>query len=138
MGKDLDISELFGIEYSDAEINEMNPIRLAYIGDAVYELFVRYYITKEPLKAYELQKLSTKYVSAYAQKAAYEKIKDELTEDEEAIFKRARNHKSHKAPKNTDNSSYKVSTGFEALIAYLFLKKEYTRLMDLVKKCLED
>lgn len=138
MGKDLDLAELFGFAYSEAEINEMSPIRLAYIGDAVYELFVRYYIAKEPLKAYELQKLSTKYVSAYAQKAAFEKIKDELSEEEIDIFKRARNHKSHKAPKNTDNSSYKISTGFEALIAYLFLKKEYTRLMNLVKKCLED
>lgn len=138
MGKGLDITELFGIEYTDSEINEMSPLRLAYIGDAVYELFVRYYIAKEPLKAYQLQKLSTKYVSAYAQKDAFEKIKDEFTEDEMTVFKRARNHKSHKAPKNTDNSSYKISTGFEALIAYLFLKKDYTRLMDLVKKCLED
>ena len=108
MGKDLDITELFGIDYSDAEINEMSPIRLAYIGDAVYELFVRYYIAKGPLKAHELQKLSTKYVSAYAQRDAFEKIKDHLTEDELYVFKRARNHKSHKAPKNTDNSAYKV------------------------------
>lgn len=138
MGKDLDITELFGIEYSDSKINEMSPIRLAYIGDAVYELFVRYYIAKEPLKAYELQKLSTKYVSAYAQRDAFEKIKEHLTEDELYVFKRARNHKSHKAPKNTNNSAYKVSTGFEALIAYLFLKKEYTRLFELVKLCLED
>ncbi len=102
-------------------MNINNSLTLAYLGDAVYEVYIRkHLINKGIIKVNELQKNAVKYVSAKAQSDILEKLikKDILTEDEKNIVKRARNHKSHSS-KNTDIITYKRSTGFEALIGYL-------------------
>ena len=100
----------------------MNNLVLAYLGDAVYELFIREYLIKLGIsKVKDLQEESIKYVSADAQRKIIEKLINEnvLKEDEIDIFKRGRNADSHKS-KSTDIITYKISTGFECLIGYLY------------------
>ena len=102
-------------------MNVTNSLTLAYLGDAVYEVYIRkHLINKGIIKVNELQKNAIKYVSAKAQSDILEKLISEgvLTEHEQNIVKRARNHKSHSS-KSTDIITYKRSTGFEALIGYL-------------------
>ena len=112
-----------------------NSLTLAYLGDSVFELYIRcYLIDKGVVKVNELQKEATKYVSAKGQSLILnELISNKILNDEELIIvKRARNHKSHKSPKNTDIITYKLSTGFEALIGYLYLCKKYERLKEIL------
>ena len=111
----------------------MNNLVLAYLGDAVYELNVReYLINKGICKVNELQKESIKYVSANSQTNILERLLDKgfFTSNEIDIIKRARNSHSHSS-KSTDIITYKKSTGFEALIGYLYLndKKRLDELM---------
>ena len=99
------------------EIN--NSLALAYIGDAVYEVYVRdYLLSQNIVKVKELQKESVKYVSAKAQSRILEQMinDDFFNEEEITIIKRARNNKSKRRPKNTDIITYKYATGMEALV----------------------
>lgn len=117
---------------------ELNILSLAYLGDSVYELYVREYLLKKGIvKVKELQKQATGYVSAKNQVKILEKIKENLTEEEIEIVKKGRNAKSHKAPKNTDILTYKHATGFETLIGYLYLNNT-ERLNEIMKLILED
>lgn len=114
----------------------VNSLSLAYLGDAVYELYVRkHLLTLGNLKVNDLQKKAVKYVSAKAQSNFLDKmIADNfLNESEIDIIKRARNHKSHKSPKNTDIIAYKKSTGLEALIGYLELACKRNRIDEIMK-----
>lgn len=114
----------------------INSLSLAYLGDAVYELYVRkHLLTLGNLKVNDLQKEAVKYVSAKAQSNFLDKmIADKfLNESEIDIIKRARNHKSHKSPKNTDIITYKKSTGLEALIGYLELACKRNRIDEIMK-----
>lgn len=118
-----------------------NSLALAYLGDSVFELYIRYYlINKGIIKVNELQKEATKYVSAKGQTFILKYLVDNniLTDDEIVIVKRARNHKSHKSPKNTDIITYKLATGLEALIGYLYLndKDRLEEIMNIVKEVL--
>ena len=118
-----------------------NSLVLAYLGDAVYELYIRKYLLSKGLcKVKELQTQSIAYVSANAQSKFLEKmINDEfLTEEEITIVKRARNHKSHGSPKNTDIITYKKATGLEALIGYLDLKHENKRIEEIMNYIVGD
>lgn len=114
----------------------LNVLALAYIGDGAYELIIRdYLINKGICKVNDLQKEAIKYVSAKAQCAYLKKLEDNnvLTEEEISIVKRARNNKQARHPKNTDIITYKLSTGFEALIGYHYLngnKKRISKLME--------
>ena len=107
----------------------INSLTLAYLGDAVYELFIREYLLKDNKKVNELQKEAIEYVSAKAQSKYLEKlIENNILSDEEIeIVKRARNHKSH-ASKTTDIITYKKSTGLEALIGYLKVTNQDERI----------
>lgn len=110
---------------------EVNSLALAYIGDAVYELYVReYLLSKKICKVKELQKESIKYVSAKSQYSILIKMIDEnfFTDDELNIVFRARNHKVDHRPKNCDIATYKYATGFEAVIGHLYLNKNFERL----------
>lgn len=114
----------------------LNSLALAYIGDAVYEVYVRRHLLKKgEVKPNLLQKKATNYVSAKAQNAIIHAFLEEnlLTEEEVCVVKRGRNAKSHTSPKNTDIQTYRYSTAFEALIGYLFLSQNYDRLEELIQ-----
>jgi len=113
---------------------QQNGLTLAYIGDAIYEVYVREYLIKQGLtKVDKLHKEAIKYTSAIGQKSALDKIYDLLTEEEIAVFKRGRNSNTDRKPKNTDLATYKKATGFEALLGYLYLNKYIERLDELIK-----
>ena len=115
---------------------DSNSLSLAYLGDAVYELYIRtYLLSKGNYKVGDLQNMAVKYVSAKAQSAFLDKMIDDnfLTEEELTIVKRARNHKSHQSPKHTDIITYKKSTGLEALIGYLKITKKKKRIEEIMK-----
>ena len=117
------------------DLNLINVITLAYIGDAVYEVYVReYLISKGIAKVEELQKESVKYVSAKSQCKIFSYLMDNnlLTETELDIVKRGRNYKRSSHPKNTDIITYKMSSGFEAMIGYLYLSKDKERLNEIM------
>lgn len=112
----------------------INVLALAYLGDAIYEIYIREYLIKQNIvKVNLLQKEAIKYVSAKNQaKFLTEMIESNfLTEKEIDIVKRARNHKSH-ASKSTDIITYKYSTALEALIGYLYLEKNTSRIDEIM------
>ncbi len=114
----------------------INSLALAYLGDSIYEVYVREYLLKNNIvKVNELQKSAVKYVSAKGQYKYLNMMIDSsfLTEEELEIVKRARNHKSHTSPKNTDIVTYKYSTGLEALIGYLYLSNKNDRIDDIMR-----
>ena len=117
-------------------IDTINIITLAYIGDAIYEVYIRKKLVELGIiKVDELQKHTVKYVSAKGQKEILSKLIDNniLTDEELNIVKRGRNNKRTNHPKHTDIITYKLSTGFEALIGYLYLNKNYDRLQEIFK-----
>ena len=116
----------------------LNGANLAYIGDAYYELVIRkYLIDKGITKNKELKKHSLKFVSASAHERIYEKIKCELTEEEQKIFLRGRNNAPSSHRKNVDQASYVVSTGLEAVVGYLYLMNMQERLDYLMRLIIE-
>ncbi len=122
-------------------INLINPLVLAYIGDAVYELEIRKRLIEKKInKVNELQKVCTKYVSARGQASYMEKLVNSkvLTDDELDIYKRARNSKVNSHPSNTDIITYKVATGFEALIGYLYLTNNKEKIDKIVNYIMGD
>ncbi len=107
----------------------LSPLSLAYIGDAVYELYVRTHIMKdENLPVNKLHKTATMYVNAKAQSDIIHNIEHMLTANELAVYKRGRNAHSHTSAKNADIVDYRHATGFEALVGYLYLLKDEQRL----------
>lgn len=111
------------------KINTLSPLTLAFLGDSVYEMFVRTKILASGNRpANELHKLAVGYVKAKAQSIAAHKVLDMLTEEETAIYKRGRNTNIHTVPKNADMADYRHATALEALIGYLYLKGEEERL----------
>jgi len=120
------------------DVREINVKTLAYIGDVVYELYIReHVISNSHEQVNKLHKKTVKYVSAKAQAKIVEILDNELTEEEKDIIRRGRNADANTIPKNTDVVTYKIATGFEALIGYLYLSKEETRLKDLINKSIE-
>lgn len=112
---------------------KLNPIILAYVGDAVYELYVRCKsLVLDTSKVIKMHGFSVEYVNAEAQAKALKAIVDDLTEEEKDIVRRARNRKSLGVPKNVSMMTYKKSTAFEALLGYLFLSGETERLETLI------
>lgn len=116
--------------YKKEDINprQLNPLVLAYVGDAYYHLYIRTRLLNfEQSHVHLLNDFSMQIVSATFQVQAYEAIKDELTETESYIFKRGKNAKSH-APRVASVHDYHISTGFEAILGYLYLNNEQNRL----------
>jgi ribonuclease-3 family protein len=115
------------------EAKHLNPLVLAYIGDAIYEVFIRQYlISMTNHRPHHLHKQATQYVSAKAQAKALTDWMPLLTVEEVDIVKRGRNAKSGSAPKNADILDYRHSTAFECLIGYLYYKEQFERLNDLM------
>jgi ribonuclease-3 family protein len=118
---------------------EMNGAQLAYMGDAVYELYVRYHLLAQGIsRPARLQRQAATYVSAKGQVRALERIEAHLTPEERSIIKRGRNAKTGQIPKHTSVNQYRLSTGFEALIGYLYLSGRQARLNELIDLILTD
>ena len=121
-------------------IKEMNSLVLAYLGDTIYEDYVREYLIKSGIaNVNDLQKESIKYSSAKAQCEILKGLINDnfFNEEELEIIKRARNHKSSSHPRNCDIVTYKYATGFEALIGYLKLDNKIDRIEEIMKNILK-
>ena len=116
------------------DINRMNTTTLAYLGDAVFEVIVREKIVMEkPGDVGRAHHTAVRYVSAAGQAMAARAMLAEgfLTEEEEQIYKRARNHRAMSRPQNADPREYKIATGFEALLGFLYLSDDRQRLREI-------
>lgn len=119
---------------------EINVISLAYLGDAVYELYIREYLLNSGIaKVEDLMHESVKFVSAKSQSLILRNLIENnfLTDEECNIVNRGRNYKRNSHPKNTDIITYKMSTGFETLIGYLYLE-DRNRLNEIIRYILEE
>ena len=126
------MNELFQME--EVDIREYSPLTLAYIGDCVYDLVIKSLVINEGNKQVnKLHQETSKLVQASAQSLIMRTMQEHLTEEEHAVYKRGRNAKSVSPAKNQSITDYRRATGFEALLGYLYLKKDYKRLLDLVK-----
>lgn len=115
---------------------KFSTLTLAYIGDAVYEVYIRTKLLENgDMKVNKLHKIAKNYVSAKAQCAIVTKLLEELCEDEISIFKRGRNTKVNTKAKNADLHEYHTATGLEALIGYLYLSKKEKRLDEILNRC---
>ena len=121
------------------EVMSLQPLVLAYIGDAVYEAYVRtMLVVNKKTNVNMLHKMSVKYVKAQAQSDIVKRIMDKLTAEEQDVVRRGRNAKSATVPKHAEVTDYRYSTGYEALIGYLYLTKQTGRLMDILRMSVED
>ncbi|HKL47842.1 MAG TPA: ribonuclease III domain-containing protein [Candidatus Izemoplasmatales bacterium] len=116
-----------------------NGLTLAYLGDAIYELKIRSYLLNQGLrKVNDLHQSAIQYTQSNAQALCALKMVDNFYTDKEVtVFKRGRNQSASHKPKNTDIQTYNQSTGFEAVIGYLYLKKNKKRLEEIMDKAIE-
>lgn len=118
---------------------EESALRLAYMGDAVFEVYVRRWLMEQSLQPVgALHKQSVAFVKASAQAAFYHLIESKLTETEQAVMRRGRNAKSAMVPRKADINDYRKATGFEALIGFLYLKGETERLEEVMGWILQE
>ena len=118
---------------SDTNAGMYSPLALAYIGDAVYEIYVRSHVLEHGNTVVnKLHRASTHYVSAPAQSKVVRALTAYLTAEEEAVYKRGRNAHSNTSAKNADIVDYRHATGFEALLGYLFISRNYERLNEII------
>ena len=128
----IQLKELFHLE--DQDLRSYSPLTLAYIGDGVYELIIRTILVKKgncPVN--RLHKKASSLVKAGAQSAIMEVIEEELTPEELSVYRRGRNAHSQTMAKHATMADYRRATGFEALMGYLYLKEDYTRMLTLVR-----
>ena len=127
-----ELRELFGLK--DPDIRSYSPLTLAYIGDGVYELVIRTILVKKgncPVN--RIHRKASSLVKASAQSAIMEKIEEHLTQEGHDIYRRGRNAHSPTMAKHATMADYRRATGFEALMGYLYLKEEYTRMLTLIR-----
>jgi len=121
------------------KIDAINTTALAYIGDGVYELFVRRMMVERGWAAADhLHRETVKYVRAESQAYAVKKMTDMFTSEEQDLIRRARNRKSVTKPKNADPVTYKMATAMEALIGYLFLTDQNGRIEEIMTRAVEE
>ena len=131
------IKEQFGIE--NVDIRTYSPLTLAYIGDGIFDLVIRSLIVgKGNTKASQLHYQTSHIVKAETQAKIIEALEEDLTEEEADIYRRGRNAKSPTTAKNASKIDYRKATGFEALMGYLYLKEDYSRMIDLIHLGLEE
>ena len=120
---------------SEREAMQINPVTLAFVGDAVYSLYVRERLTLEVGgKSADLQRVAAKVVSAQGQSEFLDKVLPLFTEEEEDIFRRGRNAKKGSKSKSASHLEYNRSTGFEAVLGYLYLTGNDGRIKELLAK----
>ena len=128
----IQLKELFHLE--DQDLRSYSPLTLAYIGDGVYELIIRTILVKKgncPVN--RLHKKASSLVKAGAQSAIMEVIEEELTPEELSVYRRGRNAHSPTMAKHATMADYRRATGFEALMGYLYLKDDFSRIIELVR-----
>lgn len=126
------MNELFQME--EVDIREYSPLTLAYIGDCVYDLVIKSLVINAGNKQVnKLHQETSRLVQASTQSLMMRTMQEYLSEEEHAVYKRGRNAKSVSPAKNQSITDYRRATGFEALLGYLYLKKDYKRMLDLVK-----
>ena len=128
----MQLKELFHLE--DQDLRSYSPLTLAYIGDGVYELVIRTILVKKgncPVN--RLHKKASSLVKAGAQSAIMEVIEEKLTPEELSVYRRGRNAHSPTMAKHATMADYRRATGFEALMGYLYLKEDYTRMLTLIR-----
>lgn len=125
-------------ELPEVDIRTYSPLVLAYIGDGIYELMIRtILVDKGNCQANILHKKASNYVKASAQSAMILALQEELTEEELQVYKRGRNAKTVSMAKHATMHDYRHATGFEALMGYLYLTGQMTRMIDLIKLGME-
>lgn len=130
------LDSVFGLSSKDWKL--YSPLTLAYLGDAVYEMVIRTICVKRTnMQTQKLHRKVTGYVSAKAQAKMMDALIGELTEEEESIYRRGRNSKPYTKAKNASMEEYLKATGFEALVGYLYLQKEYERMNTLIAHGIE-
>lgn len=130
------ISQTFGAQKAD--LRQYSGLTLAYIGDAIYDLIIRTLLVEQgnaPVNT--LHKRASKVVKAETQARLIHAVQEDLTEEEQAVYKRGRNAKSATSAKNASINDYRTATGFEALIGFLYLNNQMDRALQLVKIGLE-
>lgn len=121
-------------QMKEVDVNSYSPLSLAYIGDSIYDLIIKSLVINQGNRQVnKLHKETSMYVQASTQSLMMRAMQEELTEEEHAVYKRGRNAKSVSPAKNQSITDYRRATGFEALLGYLYLKKEWKRMLDLVK-----
>ena len=129
--------EIIQREKDVAEVNTMSPLTWAYVGDGVFELFIRTHLVNTTrLKPHMLHIEAIKYVKAEKKRKILNKIQEQLTAEEKDIVRRGRNAENHHLPKNATVEEYSYSTAFEALIGYLYLTKQDKRLDEILNMCI--
>ena len=126
------IRDTFAIKKQD--IKTVSPLTLAYIGDSEFDLIIRTIVVEQgncPVN--NMHKKVSEIVKAHGQVEMYQAIQDILTEEECAVFKRGRNAKSYTTAKNATKIDYRMATGYEALLGYLYLNDKMDRVLELVK-----
>lgn len=127
------MENLIEIKREPEDVNLMSPLTWAYVGDCVYELYIRTKLINETnLKPHKLHIETIKYVKAKSQAELLQRIYDDLTEEEKNIVRRGRNAENHHLPKNSNVQEYMYATAFEALIGYLYLTKRFDRLKEIL------
>jgi ribonuclease-3 family protein len=116
------------------DIGTYSPLALAYVGDAVYELYVRTLLLgRGNAPVHKLHRQSVEYVKAKAQSDVIHKLMEHLDPAEQDVVRRGRNAKSGTIPKNADIADYKYATGFETLLGYLYIRQDFDRLLEVLK-----
>lgn len=127
------MEEFIELSRPEEEINLLSPLTWAYVGDCVYELYIRSKLVNTTnLKPHKLHIETIKYVKAKSQAEFLDKIQDNLSDEEKEIVRRGRNAENHHLPKNSNVQEYMRATAFEALIGYLYLTKKFDRLKEIL------
>lgn len=134
----MDDNSILFFSPDDTTLGKYSGVQLAFIGDAVFDLYVRSVLLQKMYKysIKELHVAKVKLVKAASQAAFINSLKSGLSEDELAVFKRARNSSSKAAPKSSSAVDYRNATGFEALLGYLYIKRDVQRLNEIMRLCL--
>ena len=127
------IKDIFAI--ADVDIRTYSPLTLAYIGDGIFDVVIRSIVVgRGNTPVNQLHHKTSHIVKAHSQAMMAEVLLDEMTDTEKDIYRRGRNAKSHTMAKNATVMDYRSATGFEALMGYLYLKEDYTRMIELVRR----
>lgn len=133
------MEEFWRREKEETEVNLMSPLVWAYVGDCIYELYVRTHLVETTkLKVHELHVKAIKHVKAKAQAELLQSIMEMLTEEEKDIVRRTRNTQNHHLPKNADLQDYMYATAYEGLVGYLYLTKQDKRLQEILERTFQN
>ena len=128
------MEELIKLNKTEQDINQVSPLTWAYVGDCVFELYIRTYLVDTTnLKPHKLHIESIKYVKASSQAEMLKNIYEDLSDDEKDIVRRGRNAENHHLPKHSNVQEYMYSTAFEALIGYLYLCGNTARVKEIIE-----